>query len=79
VIGFQGQFDLGGRWRLTYRLDICTGSSQITYQALAGAAFEFGWGNLSRTYRSLYCDEGNDGVIHELTMDGLVLAVGFRF
>ena len=79
VIGFQGQFDLGGRWRLPYHLDIGTGSSQITYQALAGAAFEFGWGNLSLTYRYLYYDEGNDGVIHDLTMDGPVLAVGFRF
>jgi hypothetical protein len=79
VIGFQGQFDLGGRWRMPYHLDIGTGSSQITYQALAGAAFEFGWGNVSLTYRYLYYDEGNDGVIHELTMDGPVMAVGFRF
>ena len=79
VIGFQGQFDLGGRWRLPYHLDIGTGSSQITYQALAGAAYEFGWGNVSLTYRYLYFDEGNDGVIHELTMDGPVMAVGFRF
>jgi len=79
VIGFQGQFDLGGRWRLPYHLDIGTGSSQITYQALAGAAYEFGWGNLSLTYRYLYYDEGNNGTIHELTMDGPVLAAGFRF
>ncbi len=79
VIGFQGQFDLGGRWRLPYHLDIGTGSSQITYQALAGAAFEFGWGNLSLTYRYLYYDESNDGLVHELTMDGPVMAVGFRF
>ncbi len=79
VIGLQGQFDLGGRWRLPYHLDVGTGSSQITYQALAGAAFEFGWGNLSLTYRYLYYDQGNDGLIHELTMDGPVLAVGFRF
>ncbi len=79
VIGFQGQFDLGGRWRLPYHFDVGTGGSQITYQALAGAAFEFGWGNLSLTYRYLYYDQGNDGLIHELTMDGPVLAVGFRF
>ena len=79
VIGFQGQFDLGGRWRLPYHLDIGTGSSQITYQALAGAAFEFGWGDLSLTYRYLYYDEGNDGAIRELTVDGPMLAVGFRF
>jgi hypothetical protein len=25
VIGFQGQFDLGGRWRLPYHLDVGTG------------------------------------------------------
>lgn len=79
VIGFQGQFDLGGRWQLPYHLDIGTGSSQITYQALAGAAYTFGWGNVSLTYRYLYYDEGNDGVIHEMTMDGPMMAVGFRF
>lgn len=79
VIGFQGQFDLGGRWQLPYHLDLGTGSSQITYQALAGAAYTFGWGSLSLTYRYLYYDEGNDGLIHELTMDGPVFAAGFRF
>jgi hypothetical protein len=79
VIGFQGQFDLGGRWRLPYHLDIGTGNSQITYQALAGAAYEFGWGNLSLTYRYLYYDQGNDGVIHEMTVDGPVFAAGFQF
>lgn len=79
VIGFQGQFDLGGRWQIPYHLDIGTGSSQITYQALAGAAYTFGWGNVSLTYRYLYYDEGNGGTIHELTMDGPVMAVGFRF
>jgi len=79
VIGFQGQFDLGGRWQLPYHLDIGTGSSQITYQALAGAAYTFGWGYVSLTYRYLYYDEGDDGTIHELTMDGPVMAVGFRF
>lgn len=79
VIGFQGRFDLGGRWRLPYHLDVGTGSSQITYQALAGAAFEFGWGNLSLTYRYLYYDEGNDGAVNELTVDGPMLAVAFRF
>jgi len=79
VIGFQGQFDLGGRWRLPYHFDVGTGDSQTTYQALAGAALEFGWGNVSLTYRYLYYDQGNDGLIHELTMDGPVLAVGFRF
>jgi len=79
VIGFQGQFELGGRWRLPYHLDIGTGSSQITYQALAGAAYEFGWGNLSLTYRYLYYDEGNEGTLHEMTLDGPVLAAAFRF
>jgi hypothetical protein len=79
VIGFQGQFDLGGRWRLPYHLDVGTSSSQLTYQALAGAAFEFGWGDLALTYRYLYYDEGNDGAVHELTVDGPMLAVAFRF
>ena len=79
VIGFQGQFNLGGRWRLPYHLDVGTGDSQITCQALAGAAFEFGWGNLSLTYRYLYYDQSNEGLIHGLTIDGPVLAVGFRF
>ena len=79
VIGFQGSFDLGGRWQLPYHVDIGTGDSQITYQAVAGAAYEFGWGNLSLGYRYLYYDQGDDGTIHELAIDGPMVAVGFRF
>jgi hypothetical protein len=79
VIGFQGVFDLGGRWQLPYHVDIGTGDSRITYQGVAGVGYTFGWGELSLGYRYLYYDQGNDGTIHELTMDGPMMSVGFRF
>ncbi len=64
---------------MPYHLDIGTGDSKITYQPLAGAAFESGWGSVSLTYRYLYYDEGDGGLVRGLTIDGPMIAVGFRF
>jgi hypothetical protein len=79
VVGIEGHLGLGGRWRLPYHLDVGAGSSELTYQALAGVAYGFRWGNLSLTYRYLYFDEGDDGLVKDLSLGGPVLGAGFRF
>jgi len=79
VVGIDGHLGLGGRWHLPYHLDVGAGNSEITYQALAGVALEFRWGDLSLTYRYLYYDEGEGGLIKDFSIKGPVLAAGFRF
>ena len=79
VVGIEGHLGLGGRWRLPYHLDVGTGNSDLTYQALAGVAYGFRWGNLSLTYRYLFYDEGDDGMVKDLSLGGPVLGAGFRF
>ncbi len=64
---------------LACKRDVGAGSSELTYQALAGVAYGFLWGNLSLTYRYLYFDEGDDGLVKDLSLGGPVLGAGFRF
>ena len=45
---------------LAYKRDVGAGNSDLTYQALAGVAYGFRWGNLSLTYRYLFYDEGDE-------------------
>jgi hypothetical protein len=64
---------------LPYHLDVGTGNSDLTYQALAGVAYGFRWGNLSLTYRYLFYDEGDGGMVKDFSLGGPVLGAGFRF
>jgi hypothetical protein len=79
VVGIEGHFALGGRWSLPYHLDVGAGNSELTYQVLAGAALGFRWGDLSLTYRYLYYDEGEGGLVKDMSIKGPVVAAGFRF
>ena len=79
VVGIEGHLGLGGRWRMPYHLDVGTGNSDLTYQALAGVAYGFRWGNLSLTYRYLFYDEGDGGMVQDFSLGGPVLGAGFRF
>ena len=79
VVGIEGRFGLGGRWNLPYHFDVGAGNSELTYQALAGVALGFRWGDLSLTYRYLYYDEGEGGLVQDMSIKGPVVAAGFRF
>jgi hypothetical protein len=57
ILGVKGQVRLGeGRWYMPYYLDVGTGSSNWTWQALLGVGCAFDWGDVNLSIRSLSYD-----------------------
>jgi len=80
IIGIKGQFQLGsGAWSIPYYLDIGTGTAIITYQAMLGIAYTFGWGDVTFSYRDLYFDQKADKFVQDLRFSGPALGATFRF
>jgi hypothetical protein len=81
VAGIKGSIQLGGadsRWFIPYYFDV-GGGGFTTYQAMAGIAYAFSWGDVALTYRHLYVDMGSGGMVQNLTLSGPMLGVGFHF
>ncbi len=57
IVGVKGQARFGDTpWFLPYYLDVGTGSSNWTWQALVGVGYRFGWGETTLAIRSLSYD-----------------------
>ena len=79
ILGVKGQLRLGeGRWFMPYYLDVGTGSSNWTWQALIGVGYAFDWGEVNLSIRSLSYDY-NDKHDADLRMTGPTLGATFRW
>lgn len=80
IVGIRGRFDLSAQnWALPYYLDIGTGSSALTWQAMGGLAYEFGWGDLLMMYRHLEYDQDASGLLQNFSFRGPAFGVRFSF
>lgn len=81
IIGFRGRVALGegGRWFMPYYVDVGTGSTDFTSQAVIGVGYAFEWGDLEFGFRHLGYDQGNDKLLQDVRMDGFVLGGSFHF
>ena len=80
LVGIHGYFGLGeSKWTVPYYLDVGTGSSDLTWQAMAGFAYSYHWGELMLVYRHLYYDEGDSGFLEDFTFSGPAFGARFRF
>lgn len=80
IVGVRGRLGLGeGRWFAPYYLDAGTGSSELTWQALAGVGYAFDWGDLLLAYRHLSYQQGDGKLIQDLSFGGPGLGASFRF
>jgi len=80
VVGVRGHYKLGeSRWTVPYYLDAGTGSSDLTWQAMTGLAYSYGWGELLLLYRHLAYDEGTDGFLEDFELTGPAFGARFRF
>jgi hypothetical protein len=79
VVGVRGKADLGGNWEFRYYVDAGAGSSQFTWQALAGIGYQFGWGDVVVGYRHLAYEFRNDRPIADVRFSGPEFVVGFKF
>jgi hypothetical protein len=80
IVGIRGTVGLGdSRWAIPYYLDVGTGDSAITWQGMAGIEYRYHWGELQLLYRYLYYDLKGDKLLQNVSLNGPVLGVNFRF
>jgi hypothetical protein len=80
IIGIRGYVGLGqSKWAIPYYLDVGTGNSAITSQAMAGIEYRYSWGELQLLYRYLYYDLKGDKLLQNVSLSGPALGVNFRF
>ena len=80
VIGAKGVVKLGeGNWFAPYYVDIGTGQSDLTWQAMGGVGYRFSWGELIGAYRHLDYRFGEDTGMKSLSFSGPAVSLGFRW
>jgi hypothetical protein len=79
ILGVKGRVRLGdGRWYMPYYLDVGTGSSNWTWQALLGVGYAFDWGEVNLSMRNLSYDFSGKRDA-DLRMTGPTLGATFRW
>ena len=80
IVGVRGHFGIGdGNWSLPYYFDVGAGSSDLTWNAMAGLSHTFDWGDLILVYRHLEYDEDSDGLMQDFSFSGPAFGAVFRF
>lgn len=79
IVGVRGLARLGAerRWMLPWYLDVGTGDSDLTVQALAGIGYAFGWGDVLAAWRYLDYDMPGDSALTDLNFNGPMVGVAF--
>lgn len=80
IIGVRGLADLSDKWWLTYRFDIGTGDSDLTWNASVQFGRKFDWGSLALGYRYLHYDFAPDfKLMKDLDVYGPVIGAAWEF
>lgn len=81
IAGIRGQLRLGAqqRWVIPWYLDVGTGDSDLTFQALAGIGYAFGWGEVTAAWRYLDYDLASDSPVSDLNFNGPLVGASFAW
>jgi len=81
IIGVKGRVRFGNenRWFVPYYLDVGTGESDLTWQAMAGLGYSWGWGDLVAAWRYLDYDMGEGRPFEDISFNGPSISVVFRW
>jgi opacity protein-like surface antigen len=79
IVGVRGQLALGKRWFLPFHADIGAGSSDLTWQAIAGVGYSFGSWDLRLAYRHLHYDTAEDELLQGVSFSGVGIGAKIRF
>jgi hypothetical protein len=70
IVGLRGQTRLNEKWYLTYEADVGTGSSDLSWEAVAGFGYQFKKVDVVGGYRYLNLDFKDDSQLVDLTVKG---------
>lgn len=80
IVGAKGRVAFGAdqRWVLPWYVDVGTGDSDLTWQAVVGLGHVFDWGQLTLTWTTL-AYELSDSPIEDLDFSGPAIGATFRW
>jgi hypothetical protein len=81
IVGFRGRAEFGEdkKWFMPYYFDIGTGDSDLTWQAMAGVGYSFGWGDLLGVWRYMDYEMSSKDPIQSADFNGPAFGVTFHF
>jgi hypothetical protein len=81
VVGMRGRATLGAQrhWHIPYHVDVGTGESDLTWQAMVGLGYSFDTIAVTGVWRYLDYDLGDNTPMQSLTFNGPALGITFRF
>jgi len=81
VVGVKGRLalDADRKWFIPYYLDVGTGESRLTWQAMGGVGYAYGWGDVIATWRYLAWNNGSGKPLRDLDTNGAMVGVTFHW
>jgi hypothetical protein len=81
IVGVKGRVMFGAdrRWFMPYYVDIGAGDSDLTWQAMTGLGYSWGWGDIVASWRYVDYDLGSNKPLTDLTLNGPALSFVFRW
>jgi hypothetical protein len=80
IAGIRGEHALDhGPWKAIYYVDVGSGGSKLTWQAIAQAAYVTRWGDIGIGWRALEFSQAAQRSTADVRMSGPIITVTFRF
>lgn len=79
IIGARGRINLGSGFHLPYAVDVGTGSSRLTWQAMGGLGYQTGWAGVTLGYRHLAYEQGGNAIVQNISFGGPYIALNLTF
>jgi len=81
IIGVKGRIAFGPNreWFVPYYVDVGTGDSDLTWQAIAGLGYSFRWGDLIAGWRYLDYNFKSSAKIDNMNLSGPIIGAALRW
>ena len=81
IVGVKGRYTFAKapRWSLPFYVDVGTGDSDLTWQAMGGLGYSFAWGDVIAAWRHIDYDMKSGSRIESLNFNGPAIAAVFRW
>ena len=81
IVGVKGRYAFGAdrQWVVPFYIDLGTGDSEFTWQAMLGLSYAFGWGDVNFAWRYLDYDLKSGSPILNANFNGPAFGVTFRW
>jgi hypothetical protein len=79
ILGVRGKAKVGARWYVPYYADIGAGSSKLTWQAMTGVTYAYGWGDVGLVYRHIAYQQKQPDLLKNLSLSGPGVTFTFHF